>query len=285
MSDQGCYCAHLNVIYDKGVCDGRNILGEVVPNGANYDIWRCRDCGQPFWPQTAPTSAPAQDCDVCDGEGEVDDECQVCLTGQPGTCRCKGKPCPKCSETGAPTGEVTRYFSGLHHGIIGMWPSAEGKYVLHSDYIAKCLDTANAERDTLRAMLKRIGVSSSDFDCESEKYETTHYDFEEVWHMGEAREKNRHGKTAAKLKAAESDLVEARKALKLAVNGYEPLLDFARKVGDEFDSEEPYHPLHSEARGMSAHVMGVKIAIEEALGGDPMKGPSKLNKLLSEVKP
>jgi ribosomal protein L37AE/L43A len=46
-------CAHLNVLYEKGMCDGQNICGEVVPNGAAYDIWKCRDCGTRFTPVSA----------------------------------------------------------------------------------------------------------------------------------------------------------------------------------------------------------------------------------------
>jgi hypothetical protein len=70
-------------------------------------------------------------------------------------------------------------------------------------------EVAEKEWDELREMLKAIKVWSCDYDPETEKHETTTYQFEEVWHMGEAREKHRHARTAKELaetKAALSTL-------------------------------------------------------------------------------
>lgn len=58
MSDQNqpC-CACLTVVYDPEPCDGENIRGEVVPNGAIRERWRCKSCGGVF-ARVAPASVP-----------------------------------------------------------------------------------------------------------------------------------------------------------------------------------------------------------------------------------
>jgi hypothetical protein len=76
------------------------------------------------------------------------------------------------------------------------------------------LERVKLERDDVKEMLAKVQISSCDFDPETQKHETTHYQFEDVWHLGEAREKHRHGRTAEKLAKAESRLVAVGEQLK-----------------------------------------------------------------------
>lgn len=98
----------------------------------------------------------------------------------------------------------------------------DGDWMKVSDH-TRILAEKEAELVEVREMLSKVKVSSTDFDPESQKHETAYYQFEDVWHMGESREKYRHAQTAKQLVEERSRREKAEKeieALKSRILGW-----------------------------------------------------------------
>ena len=76
---------------------------------------------------------------------------------------------------------------------------------------------------------------------------------------------------------------QLQKALVIALDGYEPIEKDMGEIADKYDSggepEYPNDPRHNKARSIQHHILGLRIFVEETLGGDPMGGPDKTNAL------